>query len=214
MNSPWRSSVSLVEETAAVIRERVFAGRYQPGDRLAQEELSAELGLSRTPLREALRVLAQDGLLDVDAGGGARVAALDAARLSEAYEFREGLGESAVRLACPGLREQTLAELDRLVSEQRRATGRSFHRLGSAFHCLLLEASGNAYLRRNESLVRITEEVFRPRYGLLPEQILRVTAAHGALVGSLRAGDPDAAAFHLRTYIRHELQIISHERRP
>jgi DNA-binding GntR family transcriptional regulator len=213
LNSSWRSSVSLVEETAAVVRERVFAGRYQPGDRLAQEELSAELGLSRTPLREAYRVLAQDGLLDVDPGGTARVATWDAGRLSEAYEFRQALGTTAVRLACPRLGERTLSELERLAGEQSRASGRTYHRLGSAFHCLLLEASGNSHLQRNESLVRMTEEVFRPRYGLLTEHILAVSAAHAAVVSALRAGDQDSAELQIRSYISHELHIVSQQER-
>lgn len=215
MNSLWRSSVSLVDETAAVIRERVFTGRYLPGERLAQEELSAELGLSRTPLREALRVLAQEGLLEMDPGGGARVIVLDPARLREAYEFREALALAAVRLACRKPGEGTLAELDRLATGQREASGPAFHRLVSAFHCLLLEASGNSYLQRNETLVRMTEEVFRPRYGLQPGDVPAAAAAHAATAGALRADDPAAAASHISTYFRHELHIISqHERHP
>lgn len=209
MNLPWRSSISLVEETAAIIRERVFSGRYRPGDRLAQAELSAEIGLSRTPLREALRVLAQEGIVDADASGNARVATAGAAQLREAYEFREALGAAAVRLACPRIGERTLAELDRLVAAQRQAAGQQFHRLGADFHMLLLEASGNCYVQRHLSLVRMTEEVFRPPYGLQASDVHTVTAAHAAVVGSLRAEQPDQAGLHLRTFIRHELDIFA-----
>jgi DNA-binding FadR family transcriptional regulator len=76
-----------------------------------------------------------------------------------------------------------------------------------------LEASGNSHLQRNESLVRMTEEVFRPRYGLLTEHILAVSAAHAAVVSALRAGDQDSAELQIRSYISHELHIISQQER-
>ena len=213
MNSSWRSSVSLVEETAAVVRERVFAGRYQPGDRLAQEELSAELGLSRTPLREAYRVLAQDGLLDVDPGGTARVAAWDAGRLSEAYEFRQALGTTAVRLACTRLGKRTLNELERLAGEQGRASGRSLP--PSGFRLPLPFAGGlwQQPFAAQRAASPHDGGIFRPRYGLLPEDILAVSAAHAAVVSALRAGEPDSAEFQIRSFISHELHIISQQER-
>ncbi|QTG82614.1 GntR family transcriptional regulator [Arthrobacter crystallopoietes] len=213
MTSAWRSSVSLVEETAALIRERVFAGRYRPGDRLTQTGLSAELGLSRTPLREALRLLEQDGIVVLDSAGSTSVATATPAQLQDAYAFREALETAACRLACPRLTPGTLAELDRLVDEQRRVGGPRFHQLVSRFHAVLLEASGNSYLQKHLSLVRMTEEVFRPRYGLTTEAALETVGAHAAVVNSLRQRAPDEAERHIRTYLAQQLDIMMQQER-
>ncbi|AUI51446.1 GntR family transcriptional regulator [Arthrobacter crystallopoietes] len=213
MTSAWRSSVSLVEETAALIRERVFAGRYQPGERLTQAGLSAELGLSRTPLREALRVLEQDGIVVLDSAGSASVATATPAQLQDAYVFREALETAACRPACPRLTPGTLAELDRLIDEQRGAAGPRFHRLVSRFHAVLLEVSGNSYLQKHVSLVRMTEEVFRPSYGLTAETALDTVGAHAAVVNSLRQRAPDEAERHIRTYLAQQLDIMMQQER-
>jgi DNA-binding GntR family transcriptional regulator len=213
MTSVWRSSVSLVEETAALIRERVFAGRYQPGDRLTQAGLSAELGLSRTPLREALRLLEQDGIVVLDSAGSASVATTTPAQLQDAYVFREALEAAACRLACPRLTTGTLAELDRLVDEQRRASGQRFHQLVSRFHAVLLEVSGNSHLQKHVSLVRMTEEVFRPHYGITAEAALETVGTHAAVVNSLRKRAPDEAERHIRTYLAQQLDIMMQQER-
>ncbi|WP_139004989.1 GntR family transcriptional regulator [Arthrobacter crystallopoietes] len=213
MTSAWRSSVSLVEETAALIRERVFAGRYRPGDRLTQAGLSAELGLSRTPLREALRLLEQDGIVVLDSAGGASVATATPAQLQDAYAFREALETAACRLACPRLTPGILAELDRLVDEQRRAAGPRFHQLVSRFHAVLLEASGNSYLQKHLSLVRMAEEVFRPGYGLTAEASLDTIGFHAAVVNCLRQHAAEEAEQHIRTYLAHQLEIMMQQER-
>ena len=213
MTSAWRSSVSLVEETAALIRERVFAGRYRPGDRLTQAGLSAELGLSRTPLREALRLLEQDGIVVLDSAGSASVATATPAQLQDAYAFREALERAACRLACPRLTPATLAELDRLVDEQRRAAGPRFHQLVSRFHAVLLEASGNSHLQKHLSLVRMAEEVFRPGYGLTAEAALDTVGAHAAVVNCLRQHAAEEAEQHIRTYLAHQLEIMMQQER-
>ena len=213
MTSAWRSSVSLVEETAALIRERVFAGRYRSGDRLTQAGLSAELGLSRTPLREALRLLEQDGIVVLDSAGSASVATATPAQLQDAYAFREALETAACRLACPRLTPGTLAELDRLVDEQRRAAGPRFHQLVSRFHAVLLEASGNSHLQKHLSLVRMAEEVFRPGYGLTAEAALDTVGAHAAVVNCLRQHAAEEAEQHIRTYLAHQLEIMMQQER-
>ena len=109
----------------------------------------------------------------------------------------------------------TLAELDRLVDEQRRAAGPRFHRLVSRFHAVLLEASGNSYLQKHLSLVRMAEEVFRPSYGLTAEAALDTVGAHAAVVNCLRQRAAKEAEKHIRTYLAQQLDImIQQERQP
>jgi DNA-binding GntR family transcriptional regulator len=89
----------LVDEVAEQLRDKIYAGEYVPGDHLRQEHLAATLEVSRTPLREALRVLERDKLLTVLPGGRIQVANADLPNLLAAYELREvvdGLAASLI----------------------------------------------------------------------------------------------------------------------
>ncbi len=95
----WRSQTRLLDEVADALRERIYAGDYAPGAILRQEHIAAEFGISRTPLREALRVLERDGLVIHLPGRGVRVASADLTRLIDAYAVREVLDGVAARFA-------------------------------------------------------------------------------------------------------------------
>src|SRR5581483_2969681 len=95
----WRSRIRLVDEVVEVLRERILSGHYPPGSPLRQEQLAAEFRISRTPLREALRMLESEGLVSVAPGRGARVIAGDRQRLLAAYELREVIDGLGARLA-------------------------------------------------------------------------------------------------------------------
>ncbi len=170
----WRSAVPLVEETAALLRERIFDGRYAPGARLPQAELSAELSLSRTPLREALRLLEEQGLVRADDRGGARVSTMGPEEVLAALEFREAVEGLAARLACDrlaavrGVSSATppaLAELRELAAAEAHellpGRERRFALLSGRFHESLLRASGNSFVLRQSGVIRLTEKLLQ-----------------------------------------------------
>ena len=95
----WRSQSRLLDEVAQVLRERIYAGAYPPGATLRQERIAAEFGISRTPLREAFRVLERDGLVVNKPGSGVRVATADLPKLLDAYAVREAMDGVAARNA-------------------------------------------------------------------------------------------------------------------
>ncbi len=95
----WRSRVRLVDEVADELRERIYSGSYALGSKLRQEELAEELQVSRTPLREALRVLESEGLLHSEPGRGVRVVPADVKKFLAAYQLREVIDGLAARLA-------------------------------------------------------------------------------------------------------------------
>jgi DNA-binding FadR family transcriptional regulator len=113
--------IPLVDEIASVIRERIYTHRYPTGSWLRQEHLSAELGVSRTPLREALRVLEQEGLVQVEAGQGARVVTGDLDKLLDAYELRAVVDGLAARLAAERPHREQIRHLRRTIEVQRAA---------------------------------------------------------------------------------------------
>ena len=217
----WRSAVPLVEETAALLRERILEGRYVPGARLAQAELSTELSLSRTPLREALRLLEEQGLVRTDDRGGAHVSTMGAEELLAALEFRQFVEGLAARLACARFAAArldssagvvALEELRQLAEAEARellpGRERRFAQLSGRFHEGLLRASGNIFVQRQSGLVRMTEQLFRPPVLATPQAAAAAQAGHAALVVALELGDADAAEGLAREQLRVAAALI------
>ena len=82
-----------------IIRQKLLAGEYLPGDRLGEAEIAGELGISRTPVREALRLLSADGLIEINKNRGARVAEWSETELNNVFEVRIRLEGLAARMA-------------------------------------------------------------------------------------------------------------------
>lgn len=217
----WRSAVSLVEETAALLRERIFDGRYTPGERLSQAELSAELSVSRTPLREALRLLEEQGLVRTDSRGGARVSTMGADEMLAALEFREAVEGMAARLACDRFAAfsrissagaPALAELRELAAAEARellpGRERRFAQLSGRFHERLLRASGNGFVQRQSTVVRLTEQLFRPPVRSTPAAAAAAQAGHAALVAALETGKAEDAERLARELLRAAAALI------
>ena len=108
---------------AAALREEILDGRRRPGARIVQEELAARSGASRIPVREALRMLEADGLVTVVANSGARVTALTAAGLAEAYLVRERLEPLLLALSLPRLEEAAVTRMGELAAAMEAAAG-------------------------------------------------------------------------------------------
>src|SRR3546814_19413318 len=90
---------SLADQAYQGLLAAIAEGRLKPGERVRETALAEELGISRTPIREALQRLARDGLVQLDARSGARVAELSLAAIQELYDLREILEGSTARLA-------------------------------------------------------------------------------------------------------------------
>ncbi|MFZ0381273.1 MAG: GntR family transcriptional regulator, partial [Solirubrobacteraceae bacterium] len=90
---------SVVDQVYTAIRERISSGSLPRGERVHQEDLAEELGVSRTPVREALRRLAAEGLVEMRTNRGARVADVDQIGMRESYEARTVIEPGAARLA-------------------------------------------------------------------------------------------------------------------
>jgi DNA-binding GntR family transcriptional regulator len=140
---------SVVDQAYLAIRDRIDDGRLARGSRLHQEDLAAELGVSRTPVREALRRLAAEGRVEMLTNRGARVADIDLDSMPEPYEARLVLEPGAAALAARrGISEAQRRRLRAAIAAQRSAAGdikRSFA-ANRDFHLGLVEASGNQLL--------------------------------------------------------------------
>lgn len=154
---------ALVDKLASQLHARVLSGELPSGTRLRQEALAEEFGVSRTPVREALRKLQAGGLVELQPNRGAIVRGLSPREIRDAYEVRAALEALAARLAAERVSHEQLARLEDVQGEFRAALERTVarrrggrevgdreaRRWGSAndaFHQTIHEASGNAVL--------------------------------------------------------------------
>jgi DNA-binding GntR family transcriptional regulator len=196
---------SVVDHVYAALRERILSGDLPRGARLRQALLADELGVSRTPLREALRRLSTEGLVEFSPNRGATVSELDFGDMRHAWSARVALEPGAARLAAQLREPAAIAGLREAVAEQRRAPSDKAHSYAAnrGFHLALAAAS------RNPHLTRFAEMLWVPRIGL---PIYEAQAAdHGAepnwaddherIVDAIEAGDPELAERLTRNHI-------------
>jgi DNA-binding GntR family transcriptional regulator len=202
----WHSRPRLVDEVAQVLRERIYAGEFAPGQSLRQVQLAEALKISRTPLREALRKLEQEGLLTSDPVRGVRVVQADFERLLEAYAVREMVDALAARLAAERASRRAGAVLRPLIAAQRAALkpwspGR-YTQANVDFHTAVIDLAGNEFLRGQMPIVRMTSQIFTPKALLQRDRVDGAIAEHGTLAGAIEAGRAGEAERLARSHIR------------
>jgi len=209
----WRSRVRLVDEVAQELRERIYAGTYGLGMQLRQEQLADELQVSRTPLREALRVLEREGLLHSEPGRGARVVSADINKLLAAYEMREVIDGLAARLAAQSPDDRARAALVTLLESQRSAlepwqpAAYTLHNV--EFHIEVIELAGNEFVAGQVPLVRMTSQVFMPVGPVEEERATLAVAEHREIAQAISDGQAEEAEGLARKHIRTTIERLS-----
>jgi DNA-binding GntR family transcriptional regulator len=217
ISAPDRLNIaSVVDQVYAAIRERISNGSLPRGGRVHQEDLAEELGVSRTPVREALRRLAAEGLVEMRTNRGARVADIEQGAMREAYDARLVLEPGAARLAAQRQLAEPLGRMRLAVEAQRRAV-RSVQRSFEAnreFHLALVTASGN------EFLVQLAERLWVARIGATiyerqvetQERMLLDVREHEQILEAIQAGDGRRAESltrrHLADAMRRSMDIL------
>lgn len=199
------SSKSLVEHAYAEIRQRILDNHYPPGSNALESTLAAELGISRTPLREALVRLQNEGLIELIPRHGMRVLPVSATDMKEIYEILSALESYAAELVArrkPGRLElKPLIDAIRDMEAALRADElESWAKADERFHKYLIEAAGNRLLV--EAVQQYWDRVHRARMislRLRPKPD-KSTREHMALVEMLRKGDPKGAVQVNRTH--------------
>ena len=215
--APERLSIaSVVDQVYEAIRERITSGSLARGARVHQEDLAEELGVSRTPVREALRRLAAEGLVEMRTNRGARVADIDQGGMRGAYDARLVVEPGAARLAAQRRPHQPLARMRAAVAAQRRST-RSVERSFEAnreFHLALVAAS------ENEFLIQLVERLWVARIGATiyerqvetQERMVLDVREHEQILEAIEAGDARRAESltrrHLADAMKRSLDIL------
>jgi DNA-binding GntR family transcriptional regulator len=184
------------------VRDDIIGGRFAPGALLSENELALSLGLSRQPVREALLLIAQEGLVEVRPQSGTYVTRIDPDRVREAQFIRE-----AIELASLGACAQPSADEERmlrdLIRRQRSARDReAFYPLDEEFHRALLGLAGHANAWAAVSAAK--GHLDRARYvGMSATRAVQdYVDDHERVVDALAAGDADAAIAALRAHLR------------
>jgi DNA-binding GntR family transcriptional regulator len=197
----------------AALREMIVSGRLAPGARLKEVELCSVLGVSRTPLREAIKVLASDGLVLLLANRSAVVAELDLAGCEALYEVVIVLEELAARLACARITDaevQHVASLhEAMVAHHTRGELAEYFELNQQIHGAVVQASANPVLIDTWS--RLNHQVRRAKY--LPNVLGRTrwpeaVREHEAMLTALRARDGERLASLVRPHFANGLAVL------
>ena len=197
-----------VEKAAEIIRGLIQAGHLLPGSRIRQEELVKLCGVSRTPIRDALRILEKEGLVELRANNGAYVNSWQEDELELIFELRADLESIAARRAAQRISAGQLAELERLAGEMEhlaeedhilheqriRAKNREFHRV-------ILAASGSRQLSTMILLVLEAPHSLRNLRKYRKEDIQRSMTYHRELLEALRSGNSRTASSIMRTHV-------------
>ncbi len=178
------------------LRRSIQRGSYRPGERLVEDRLARELGVSRIPVREALRVLASEGLVQIAPRRGASVAALSRQSVHEMIEVRATLEGLNARLAARHRAPEVVAALREVLERGNTAAARSdadaLVELNDRFHDLLANAGRNEVLGE---LMRTLRSRTTPLFASMSRRRARDTwSEHAAIVKAVIAGDEDRAA--------------------
>ena len=185
------------------IRASIFAGELAPGDRLVQSAIARELEVSTTPVREALRELATEGLLRLDPHRGAVVRGLDAEELRDVHEIRSLLEPHVMRRAIPRITAEQLQQAAEIQGEMVTTTSvPRWAELNRQFHRVFLEASGSERLSR---MVRGLQDSYAA-YAVTalhrdPDRRERSNEEHLALLAAVRDRDVERASRVLLDHI-------------
>jgi DNA-binding GntR family transcriptional regulator len=200
----------LVEQITEQITERILAGDIAPGTPLGQEQLSAELGVSRTPLREALRVLKSRGFVtDSPTSGTVSVVALTKVQAADMYEARKMLDGFAARLAAERASDEQLEDLGRLAAAIQAASKpfdpKHYLEVHADFHLGVLRLAGNDTLLNLESVVQITSRMLFPQLNRNRERTVASAGEHQLIYEAIRARDVDLAEQVSRQHVENAI---------
>jgi DNA-binding GntR family transcriptional regulator len=208
-----------VQDAVDALRAAILHGELRPGARLGEVELAEQLGVSRTPVREALRRLAAEGLVDISPNRGARVVSWSVSELEDIYELRALLESHAATRAASRIDEAELPVLEKLCRDMEQCAdpgrGRDLDRLAALnteFHRRILDASGSVRLVALVSSVVQIPLVLRTFHDYSAEALQRSLGHHREIVAALRAGDPQWAGSVMRSHVLAARAVLVHQR--
>lgn len=180
------------------LRERILSNDIEPGSRLVLRDIAQQYQASDIPVREALRMLERDGLVETIPYRGARVTALTTREVEETYFIRSHLESIATGLAAERISDAELDHLDVIMERMREAVdaqdGPGFSDLNHEFHETIVAACGNEMLRDLTMDIWQRHSGFQRVFRMVPKRIAISQAEHEGIMDALRARDTERAS--------------------
>ena len=208
----YRRPPTAQEAVLGELRRVIAAGELRPGEPIAQAAVAQRLGVSRVPVREALKILQGEGQVEYQPHHGYSVARLDLNDLREAYRIRELLETEAARIAVPRFDAAALSALAQAAREVDNAGDVGDYVAMAAanrrFHFMLVDGAGMARLTNLVRILWDATDVYRSIYYTVPANRHRVRAEHAAIVQAVADGDVEAVVRLLDEHRRHAIEEI------
>jgi DNA-binding GntR family transcriptional regulator len=180
----------------AELKRQIISLELKPGERVYEPAMASALQVSRTPLREAIRRLISESLLEQQRTGGVLVPALDEAAISELYEVRAAMESLMARNACLKATQADIDALEAILERNAAMVGFADEAMkqGMALHGKIAGIAGNSWARRFHDQISNQMERYRHFTNSTQERRDQALAQHRRLVAAVAAGDPDQAA--------------------
>ncbi len=214
-NRPGLSPRALYVEVAELLRQRIFMRELEPGSWIDELKIAEEYGISRTPLREALKVLAAEGLVTMKVRRGAYVTEVSAQDLSDVYHLLSLLESDAAGVVAGKATEAELAELIALhaaledAAQPGTANADAFFAVNEQFHMRLLEIANNRWRDQMVADLRKVMKLNRHNSLLKAGRMEESLVEHRAVMAALTARDAAATALRMREHFANGLQAAA-----
>lgn len=187
----------------------ILDGRIPPGSNLREEQIAEVMGVSRTPVREALRRLSDEGFVEYFPHRGARLMKLTPERVHEIFEVREALEGMAARQAATRMPADRIATLRESFERIRRQIeAQDYSEVGDHLHTVIFDNCGNDRLKRLMLSIRNQVTWMQHVAVQVPGRLDRAFLEHDAVLRALENRDPDAAEQTMRSHIRATLNEL------
>jgi len=209
---------SVRQKTYGELKALILSGRLRPSERLSESRLAERLGVSRTPLREALMKLEKEGLVVGQRNVGYTVVDVDLPTVRNLLVVRQALDVCAAELACVAATEEDFDRVRAIIAEMEELNGSTSGtsvdaarvlELGLRIHKVIAE------ITRNEALIRVTDQIYQQLQLALLLEVLWVDlhdsglAEHQDIANALYARDPAAAGRAARLHVQHSLENMA-----
>jgi len=179
------------------LRSDIIAMLIQPGDKISENDLARRFGVSRTPAREAMQRLADEGLLEIFPQSGTFVARIPYEELPEAMVIRKSLERTTASMAATLATRSQVLTLASIIEQQREAAtaedASGFHRADELFHAKLAEIAGYPGIWKLVLQVKTQVDRFRRLTLVVPHRMFTVIEQHERILDAIQKADPDAA---------------------
>jgi len=207
--SPPEEASTIADRVFGQLRQAIVEGEFAPGSKISEPELAARLGISRGPLREAMRRLESTNLVERRPNLGARVITLSSEQLLEIYLIREALEGLAARLAAERMSAAGIADLKELLAQHRAEIAREswqayFQKEGDLdFHYRIVQGSGNQRLIGIlcDDLYHLAR-MYRCKFGMVSDRARDAFKEHELILDAIAERDGELAELMMRRHIR------------